>query len=115
MDMKTKLLVGLGVILIALSSKGFAQCVPNNDTVSGIEPDTLAVTYVGVPYNEVIYFRLPEDTIVDFVIGTDTIPLHVCLDSLTIDSIHGLAGWIFFGVQCAVVFGARGREWLCDD
>jgi len=93
-------------------TRGIAQsCVPNNDTVSGISPDTLAIAYVGIPYNEVIYFHLPFDTVIPFIIGQDTLLLPVCLDSITIDSVHGLPEGFSYGCNvpwCAVPGGGNG-------
>ncbi|MGB3075299.1 MAG: T9SS type A sorting domain-containing protein [Chitinophagales bacterium] len=63
-----------------------AQCIPNNDTVVGIEPDTLSVAYVGVPYEQIIYFKIPLDTSIQF--GPYTVPILV--DSLVITSYSGL-------------------------
>ncbi len=82
-------------------------CTPNLDTVSGIEPDTLSIVYAGVPYEQVIYFRLPADTIVLF----NGFPLLVCIDSLTIDSVQGLPENFSFACNipwCAVHGGSNG-------
>ncbi len=81
----------LQFLLIAALSACFttytsAQCIPNNDTVAGIEPDTLSTAYVGVPYEQIIYFKLPLDTSVQF--GPFTVALII--DSLVIDSYTGL-------------------------
>lgn len=95
----------------ALTKAWSQACIPNNDTVAGIEPDTLAVAYVNSPYDEVIYFHLPGDTMVDFVIGEDTITVHLCIDSLTIDSVHGLPDGFSFGCHvpwCSVLGNGNG-------
>lgn len=86
--MKNKLLPFLTVtVLLAIFSINVSgQCVPNNDTVVGIEPDTLSTAYVGVPYEQIIYFKLPLDTSVQF--GPVTLALIV--DSLVINSYTGL-------------------------
>lgn len=86
-------------------------CTPNNDTVPGIEPDTLSVAYVNSMYEEVIYFHLPGDTVLDFVIGGDTFEVHLCIDSLTIDSVHGLPDGFSFACQvpwCSVLGNGNG-------
>lgn len=89
-----------GLLLISGMVSGQA-CIPNNDTVSGIEPDTLAPVYVGIPYEETIYFRLPADTVVDLDLGGTVIyDVHLCIDSLTIDSVVGLPAG--FGYACNV-------------
>lgn len=110
--MKNNLRVAFLIMFFALSASiASAQCVANNDTVSGIEPDTLATAFAGVPYNETIYFRLPADTIVPFVIGGDTFPLHLCIDSLTIDSVIGLPDNFSYECNvpwCAVHGGSNG-------
>ena len=84
----------------------FAQpCIPNTDTIPGIEPDTLAVAFVGVPYNEAIYYYMPEDTFVLF--GTSLV--HLYIDSLTIDSVHGLPPGFTYACNnswCSVPGGA---------
>lgn len=102
------------LILFSLmaGSKAWSQsCIPNNDTVPGIEPDTLSVAYVNSPYEEVIYFHLPGDTVVDFVIGGDTFEVHLCIDSLTIDSVQGLPDGFSFGCHvpwCSVLGNGNG-------
>jgi hypothetical protein len=93
--------------LISFVSNG-QSCTPNNDTVSGIEPDTLAIAYANVPYEEIIYFRLPPDTIVPII---DTFLALICIDSLTIDSVHGLPDGFTFGCNvpwCSVLGGGNG-------
>ena len=86
--MKNKLLPFLIVTaltaIFSLTVSG--QCVPNNDSVVGIEPDTLSTAFVGVPYEQIIYFKLPLDTSVQF--GPVTLALIV--DSLVINSYTGL-------------------------
>jgi len=99
------------LILFSISFFTNGQCVPNNDTVSGIEPDTLAIAYVNIPYEEIIYFRLPHDTIVAYIIGPDTFLLHVCIDSLTIDSVQGLPEGFSYSCNvpwCSVHGGGNG-------
>ncbi len=87
-------------------------CIPDTDTVTGIKPDTLAPVFVDIPYEETIYFRLPADTVVDLVFGGDTIPnVHICIDSLTIDSVWGLPAGFSYGCHvpwCSVQGGANG-------
>ena len=109
--MKQTLLILLLGYLIPFSNANAQACIPNNDTVAGIEPDTLAVTYVNVPYEEVIYFHLPGDTNVNFVVNGDTILVHLCIDSLTIDSVHGLPDGFSFGCSvpwCSVLGNGNG-------
>lgn len=79
------LLCFIGVMTLFTVS-ATAQCVPNNDPLSGIEPDTLAPAYVGVPYEQIIYFKLPEDTVVE-LFGFE---IALLVDSLVIDSYEGL-------------------------
>lgn len=63
-----------------------AQCTPNNDPLTGIEPDTLSTVYVGIPYEQIIYFKLPLDTVVEFY----GFPLALIVDSLIITGYTGL-------------------------
>jgi len=63
-----------------------AQCTPNNDPLTGIEPDTLSTVYVDIPYEQIIYFKLPLDTVVEFY----GIPLSLLVDSLIITGYTGL-------------------------
>lgn len=100
----------LSIFSICLFANGQA-CTPNNDTVSGITPDTLAVAYLNIPYEEIIYFRLPPDTNVAFIIGQDTVLVHVCIDSLTIDSVQGLPEGFSYACNmpwCSVHGGGNG-------
>jgi hypothetical protein len=109
--MKKALSIFLLISLLTCTKAWSQACTPNNDTVAGIEPDTLAVAYVNSPYDEVIYFHLPGDTMVDFVIGEDTFAVHLCIDSLTIDSVHGLPGGFSFGCHvpwCSVLGNGNG-------
>jgi len=108
--MKKWLLLSL-LIAACFSNANSQVCIPNNDTITGIEPDTLDVTYVNVPYNQVIYFHLPADTNVNIIIGQDTVPVHVCIDSLTIDSVHGLPDGFSFACNvpwCSVLGNGNG-------
>ncbi|MCS6917600.1 MAG: T9SS type A sorting domain-containing protein [Chitinophagales bacterium] len=104
-------------IITLLFAAGFffangQACIPNNDTVSGIEPDTLAPAIVQIPYEEVIYFRLPADTVVDLVFGGYVIyDVHLCIDSLTIDSVQGLPQGFSYACHvpwCSVKGGDNG-------
>lgn len=82
-------------------------CTPNNDTVPGITPDTLNVAFVGIPYQQVIYFRLPHDTSVIF--GQYVIP--IVIDSLLIDSVQGLPPSFNYAcntANCSVPGGSNG-------
>jgi hypothetical protein len=109
--MKQTFLILFLFYLTSFSNANAQACIPNNDTIAGIEPDTLAVTYVNVPYEEVIYFHLPGDTNVNFVVNGDTIPVHLCIDSLTIDSVHGLPDGFSFGCSvpwCSVLGNGNG-------
>lgn len=84
-----------------------AQCVPNNDPVVGIEPDTLSVAYVGIPYEQIIYFKMPLDTSIQ--IGPITVPLIV--DSLIITSYSGLPPSFALNCNnpsCTLLGGANG-------
>ncbi len=109
MSRKLRLLI---VLLIFFAVAQAQVCIPDNDTVTGIKPDTLAPVLVGIPYEETIYFRLPADTIVDLVFGGDTIPdVPICIDSLTIDSVWGLPAGFSYGCHvpwCSVQGGANG-------
>lgn len=102
------------ILMLTVFGQGSAwsqACIPNNDTVAGIEPDTLAVASANLPYEEVIYFHLPGDTVVDFVIGGDTFEVHLCIDSLTIDSVHGLPDGFSFACSvpwCSVLGNGNG-------
>lgn len=96
----------LGLITLFFN-ESTAQCIPNNDPVSGIEPDTLSVAYVGVPYEQIIYFKLPHDTTVQF--GPVTIALIV--DSLIITSYNGLPPSFSLAcntASCTVLGGENG-------
>ena len=109
--MKKLLLIFIICSIAGLNAVKSQSCIPNNDTVAGIEPDTLAITYVNLPYNEVIYFHLPGDTIVDFIIGEDTFHVHICIDSLTIDSVQGLPDGFSYGCSvpwCSVLGNGNG-------
>ena len=112
MNSMMRLILSFLLLSLITNTQLFSQpCVPNTDTVSGISPDTLAPVYVNIPYEEVIYFRLPADTIVEIVIGTDTLELVVCVDSLTIDSVVGLPAGFSYGCNvpwCAVHGGENG-------
>ena len=96
------------ISLFAVSISVQAQsCTPNNDTVPGITPDTLQTAYKGVPYQQVIYFRLPHDTSV--MIGPYLVPLII--DSLLIDSVKGLPSTFSYGCNtsnCVVYGGSNG-------
>lgn len=74
----------------------FGQCTPNNDPVPGIEPDTLSIVYVGVPYEQIIYFKLPSDTVVEF----GGFPIALIVDSLIITGFTGLPPG--FSLSCNV-------------
>ncbi|HYV93999.1 MAG TPA: T9SS type A sorting domain-containing protein [Chitinophagales bacterium] len=100
----------LSLFSISFFANGQA-CTPNNDTVSGIEPDTLAIAFVNTPYEEIIYFRLPADTVVEFINGPDTFLLPICIDSLTIDSVQGLPEGFSYSCNvpwCSVLGGGNG-------
>lgn len=106
-----KHLIGRTLICVsffALSVFVQAQpCTPNTDTVPGITPDALETAFVGIPYEQVIYFRLPQDTSV--TIGPYTIPLII--DSLLIDSVIGLPSTFSYAcntVNCVVYGGSNG-------
>jgi hypothetical protein len=96
------------ISLFAVSVSVNAQsCTPNTDTVPGITPDTLQPAFVGVPYQQVIYFRLPHDTTV--TIGPFTVPLII--DSLLIDSVIGLPSTFSYACNtsnCVVYGGSNG-------
>ena len=115
--MKNILYAAFSCFLLSLlsSSSSGQSCTPNSDTVSGIKPDTLAIAYANIPYEEIIYFRLPADTVVDYVIGQDTFPLHICIDSLTIDSVQGLPDGFIYGCNvpwCSVPGGGNGCAFI---
>ncbi|MCS6990747.1 MAG: T9SS type A sorting domain-containing protein [Chitinophagales bacterium] len=101
------------LLFVLTFATAFGQaCIPNNDTVSGIEPDTLAPAFVNIPYEETIYFRLPADTVVDLVFGNYVIyDVLLCIDSLTIDSVKGLPAGFTYGCHvpwCSVKGGQNG-------
>jgi hypothetical protein len=75
----------LGIFICTLDNV-HAQCTPNNDPLTGIEPDTLSTVYVDIPYEQIIYFKLPLDTVVEFY----GIPLSLLVDSLIITGYTGL-------------------------
>jgi len=96
------------ISLFAVSFSARAQaCTPNNDTVPGITPDTLQTAFVGTPYQQVIYFRLPHDT--SITIGPFIVPLII--DSLLIDSVIGLPSTFLYACNtsnCVVYGGSNG-------
>jgi hypothetical protein len=104
------LLTILAIAGLQLASYSQA-CTPNNDTISGIEPDTLAVAVEGESYSETIYFRMPADTLVEFIFYNDTLELVLCIDSLVIDSVAGLPPGFSFACNnatCMVPGGGNG-------
>lgn len=81
-----------------------AQCLPDSTiTGSGIFPDTLIGTCVGIPYEQTITIVIPQDTIVPPGIGAT-------IDSVVVDSVAGLPpGLNFFCLDgnCRVFGGTR--------
>jgi hypothetical protein len=60
-----------------------AQCTPNPNLTSGIDPDTasnLPISYTGQSYDEVITFKVPQDTNFN---GSQITILFVRLDEIT--------------------------------
>jgi len=45
---------------------GYSQCTPKTSMNGYIEPETLADAVVGVPYSQVVYFKVPKDTMLEY-------------------------------------------------
>ena len=92
---KYLLFVTATILFLNAHTKAVAQvCIPNTDTTTFISPLILPPAFVGVPYNQVIYFRAPVDTTINFA-GQN---LTVYIDTIVVDSIIGFPA--HFGVQC---------------
>lgn len=77
-----KILLSLSILTLGITVAS-AQCTPNPNLTSGIDPDTasnLPVAYTGQAYDEVITFRVPTDTNIN---GTQITVAFARLNSIT--------------------------------
>jgi hypothetical protein len=45
---------------------GYSQCTPKTSMTSYIEPEILENAVVGAPYSQVVYFKIPKDTMLEY-------------------------------------------------
>ena len=81
--------------LVLLPDVNAQICNPDPTlTAPGIYPDTLLPTCIGVPYDEVITFIVPVDTVVTIPpFGTFTLPI----DSITLDDVINMPPGMTYG------------------
>lgn len=93
----------LFLVFCSWSTNVSAQCaIDSSITQSGIFPDTLVGTCVGIPYEETINIIIPPDT--------TAMGLSAVIDSVVLDSVGGLPpGLNFFCLNgsCAIQGGTR--------
>ncbi|MEM6270363.1 MAG: PKD domain-containing protein [Bacteroidota bacterium] len=92
------------LFLVMGNTAAFAQCTPSTITTPGIYPDPLPDGCAGQPYNEIVQFVFPVDT----VISGFTIPF----DSFRIDNVTNLPGGISYvcnTASCIFVPTAPGQ------
>lgn len=54
------------IALLATAMYGYSQCTPKTTMSGYIEPEILEDAVVGVPYNQVVYFKVPKDTMLEY-------------------------------------------------
>ena len=84
----------LFVLSVLISNVVVAQCTPNNSiTATGFYPSTLPDAVVGVPYSQVVQFKIPSDTTVS--------SLYAQVTSAQLSSLTGLP--YGFSYTCNIV------------
>lgn len=96
------------ISLLSLSwASVYAQCTPRAGMSNYIEPEFLDNAIAGTPYTQVVFFRVPKDTVVDYN-GT---PVSVSVQNSKILAMEGIpAGFVYNcnKVNCNFAGGSNG-------
>jgi hypothetical protein len=85
----------------------FAQCTPRTNMTGYIEPETLDKATAGSPYSQVVYFKVPKDTVLEYN-GT---PVAVKVVNSKILSMEGIPSGFTYQcnkANCTFAGGANG-------
>lgn len=101
---KVYLLISLFAASLATS---YAQCTPRAGMSNYIEPEFLDNSIAGVPYSQVVYFRVPKDTVLNYN-GT---PVAVSVQNSKILAMEGIPSGFVYNcnkVNCNFAGGSNG-------
>ncbi len=111
--MKKQLLL-IGLMLVAFVLKTSAQCIPDpNLNSTGFSPAVLPYSYVGTPYNQVLSFKSPRDTVA-YVNGN---LVNVVIDSVIMIDLRGIPNNYSYQClnRCAILGGDKGCALLTGE